>query len=112
MGYSDVMKVLTHPAISDVTLEMVLYVLGDRNRLQIVRNLHQAKAPLNCNEATDGISDMPQSTCSYNFRLLREAGLVRTEKSGREAKNALRKADIDSAFPGLLDTVLALTPAA
>ena len=105
------MKLLTHPAITDVTLEMVLYVLGDKNRLQIVRNLNAADVPLNCNEATDGIPDMPQSTCSYNFRLLREAGLVRTEKSGREAKNVLRKSDIDAAFPGLLDTVLALTPA-
>ena len=106
------MKVLTHPAISDVKLEMVLYVLGDRNRLQILRNLEAAQGvPLNCGEATEGIVDMPQSTCSYNFRLLREAGLVRTEKSGREAKNWLRKAEIDGAFPGLLDTVLGLTPA-
>ncbi len=101
------MKVLTHPAISDVTLEMVLYVLGDRNRLHILRNLDAAAGvALNCSEATEGIVDMPQSTCSYNFRLLREAGLVRTEKSGREAKNWLRKAEIDKAFPGLLDTVL------
>ena len=103
------MKILARPAISDIRLEMVLYVLGDKNRLAIVRNLHDAGGePLNCSEATAGIADMPQSTCSYNFRLLREAGLVTTEKSGREAKNWLRKGEIDQAFPGLLDTVLKL----
>jgi DNA-binding transcriptional ArsR family regulator len=104
------MKILARPAISDIKLEMVLYVLGDKNRLQIVRNLHVADGvPLNCNEAVEGIVDMPQSTCSYNFRLLREAGLVITEKKGREAMNTLRKAEIDQAFPGLLDTVLKLS---
>ncbi len=103
------MKVLSHPAVSDIRLETVLYVLGDRNRLHILRNLDAAGGvALNCSEATQGIVDMPQSTCSHNFRLLREAGLVRTEKSGREAKNWLRRADIDRAFPGLMDTVLGL----
>jgi len=45
--------------------------------------------------------------------VLREAGLVRTESSGTTHMNYLRRAELDSRFPGLMAAILAqaATPA-
>ena len=40
----------------------------------------------------------------------REAGLTREHKQGRCKAVTLRRADLDTRFPGLLDAVLAATP--
>lgn len=58
-----------------------------------------------------GDFDMPvsESTATHHFRVLREAGLIRQYYVGTSRMNALRRAEMDEAFPGLLD---ALTPRA
>ena len=55
---------------------------------------------------------MPLSTCSYHLRLLREAGVTRTRGSGTVRNVSLRREDLDSRFPGLLDALEADAPAA
>jgi hypothetical protein len=44
---------------------------------------------------------------SHHFRILREAGLVRTRNAGAVLQNALRKEEIEQRFPGLLGSILA-----
>jgi hypothetical protein len=44
---------------------------------------------------------------SNHFRVLREAGLIQTSKKGVEHQNAVRAADIEARFPGLLMAILA-----
>lgn len=56
-----------------------------------------------CGELDGG---RPKSSMSHHFRVLRDAGLVRTQGVGTTHMNALRRADIDQRFPGLLDAVL------
>lgn len=51
---------------------------------------------------------MAKSTLSNHFRILREAGLIRTVKQGVEHRSVLREEDINARFPGLLKLVLTL----
>lgn len=105
------MLLLVHPDIKDITLEGIFYALGDKQRLQIVKNLASANGePLSCMSAVKGINNMPVSTRSNNFRVLREAGIVRSEKSGRESRNYLRLEEINERFPNLLTNIISHVP--
>ena len=56
------MLLLVHPDIKDITLEGIFYALGDKQRLQIVKNLASANGePLSCMSAVKGINNMPVS---------------------------------------------------
>ena len=91
-----------HPAMEDISIDGVLYALSDPTRRNIVVKL-AACAGINCSQACE---ELPPSTVSHHHRILREAGLIRSEKKGVEVINSLRRADIDSRFPGLLDAIL------
>jgi hypothetical protein len=43
---------------------------------------------------------------SYHFRVLREAGIISQRSEGTQRINCLRREDLDTRFPGLLDAVL------
>ncbi len=94
-----------HPATEDITLEGLLGALADPMRLRIVRSLLKKNNCMSCSEAAP-CPDMAKSTLSHHFRILREAGLVRTSKIGVENRNALRLDDINARFPGLLKQIL------
>ncbi len=94
-----------HPAKQDITLEGVLSALADPNRLRIIKGLLVERGCLSCTEAAP-CPDMAKSTLSNHFRVLREAGLIRTTKKGVEHQNTVRDADINARFPGLLKTIL------
>lgn len=96
------MRAMKHPEIVDVGVEQVLYALSDPVRLEVVRTL-AAGGEATC-AALDG--GRPKSSMSHHFRVLREAGLVRTRTDGPAHMNALRRDDLDSRFPGLLNAVL------
>ena len=49
---------------------------------------------------------LSKATLSHHFRVLREAGLVRTRPDGRKRLLSLREEDLNACFPGLLDAVL------
>lgn len=93
-----------HPNAEDITLESVLYALADPARLEIIKRLAGGTCALNCSAAAP--ADMPKSTMSFNFQVLREAGLIRSERRGTEVVNTLRCTEIDKRFPGLLQSVL------
>ena len=96
------MRAIHHPALDEVALSQVLYALSDPVRLGVVRQLAQA------GEATCSTLDggRPKSSMSHHFRVLREAGLVRTRTDGPAHMNDLRRAEIEKRFPGLLKAVL------
>jgi DNA-binding transcriptional ArsR family regulator len=103
-----------HPNLKDVPLESVLHALSDPTRLAIVRRLNadlEEKAEgLACNCAAP--EDLPRATMSNHFNMLRSAGLIESRKQGTMVINRLRRADLDARFPGLLDAVLPVEPAA
>jgi DNA-binding transcriptional ArsR family regulator len=99
------MRPLHHPAIADVTLAGLLHALSDPVRLDIVRRLAAATCDLNCSAAA-GSMDLPKSTLSHHFRILREAGVVRSERRGVQLCAKLRTEEIETRFPGLLAAIL------
>ncbi len=94
-----------HPRLDDVPLEAALHALADPCRLGIVRRLAGQGGELSCQSATQA-DDVPKSTLSNHFKILRGAGLIQTRPAGREYLNVLRREEFEARFPGLLDTVL------
>jgi DNA-binding transcriptional ArsR family regulator len=91
-----------HPEVSQFDLQQVLEALVDPVRRSIVVQLDAAGEDIKC-----GGFDMPvsKSTATHHFKVLREAGLIRQYYVGTSRMNALRRAEIDEAFPGLLDAL-------
>src|SRR5690242_2859759 len=100
---------LPHPDLRDVALTDVLFALSDPSRLRIVRDL--ANGPLEMAQCGATDPALPKSTKSHLMKVLREAGVVRNEPHGRQRLVSLRRAELDEAFPGLLDSVLGADPA-
>ena len=97
-----------HPSREDITLEGVLGALADPTRLRIVLFLQKKSGDCaSCTEAAPN-AGMAKSTLSHHYRILREAGLVRTAKKGVEHRNVLRTEDINARFPGLLKLITKL----
>ena len=95
----------SNPRLDDVSLEAALHALADPCRLGIVRRLAGQDGELSCQSAVQA-GDVPKSTLSNHFKILRGAGLIRTRPAGREYLSSLRRDEFDARFPGLLDTVL------
>jgi DNA-binding transcriptional ArsR family regulator len=99
-----------HPGKEDISLAGVLGALGDPMRLKILKKLlERRQGCLSCSEAAP-CADMAKSTLSYHFRILREAGLIRTTKQGVENLNSVRSDDLNERFPGLLSTIMKFQP--
>jgi DNA-binding transcriptional ArsR family regulator len=102
------MRTFLHPTREDMSLPTILYALGDPLRLSIVARLAQSygsNEKIACQDFLVG-EILAKSTLSYHFKVLREAGLVRMVPQGRLVLVSLRKEDLESRFPGLLDAIL------
>ena len=99
------MRALPEPAACDIDLASVFHALGDPVRLELVRCLAE-EGELTC--APAGLN-VPKSTLSNHWRILREAGLTSTVVVGRTHRMRLRSADLEDRFPELLATVLRAT---
>lgn len=93
-----------HPPAGALDLALILRTVGDPLRLQMVRTL-TGRGELLCGVLGDELG-LPKSTASYHLRLLREAGLTRTRQSGTQRYVSLRRADLESRFPGLVDVLV------
>ena len=91
-----------HPPPDDITLDGVLHALADPARRAIVVKLI-AQGGMNCGRSCE---NMPPSTVSHHHRILRESGLIRSEKRGVEVFNVARREEIEARFPGLLAAIL------
>lgn len=90
--------------MADVTLEGILYALSDPVRLEIVRRLTAEGCPLNCQSAAP--QNMAKSSVSHHYQILREAGLIRSERRGVEVVNSPRCDELGKRFPGLMKAIL------
>ncbi len=97
------MRVLPHPAPSEIRLEAVLHALADPARLEIVSFLAATDAEAPCSDIDLAVS---KSTGTHHYRVLREAGIISQVYRGTAKMNSLRRDDLDALFPGLLTSII------
>ncbi|SIO87607.1 Transcriptional regulator, ArsR family [Nocardiopsis sp. JB363] len=92
-----------HPVLDEVGLVTVLSALAEPTRLRIVCMLAEREG-----ERAWKDIDLPiaQSTLSHHLKILRNAGLLLNRTEGTRCFVSLRDQELESRFPGLLETVL------
>lgn len=105
------MRPLVHPPLQDITVEGILHALSDPVRVALYARIVSAACSYSCSDLLK-LSDrelareIPKSTLSQHFKILRDAGLIRSERRGVEMQNTSRCAEIDVRFPELIATIL------
>ena len=101
------MRPLCHPSPRDITVQGILYALSDPVRARIFVQLMKEKCSLNCSAfLTNGDVTLPKSTLSQHFKILREAGLIRSERKGVELINTSRCDELKKKFGPMLTGIL------
>lgn len=101
------MKPLYHPSLKDITVEGVLHALSDPARVRIYASIAKADCPQICSNFIDmDKKTLPKSTLSHHFRILREAGLIRSERKGVEMHNVTRCADLKKKYGKMIENIL------
>ena len=90
-------------AVPVAGITTILQALGDPMRLAIIRSLAAGGGAHSC--AAVGLP-VTKSTLSHHFRVLREAGVIEQRCEGTRKLTTLRRAELDAAYPGLLDSIL------
>ncbi|MBA8879136.1 ArsR/SmtB family transcription factor [Phyllobacterium myrsinacearum] len=95
-----------HPESEELTLGPILMAIADPLRRHVVAELAREPdgAERNCSSFALPVS---KATRTHHFRVLREAGLIRQIDYGNCRKSQLRRAEIETKFPGLLALILA-----
>jgi DNA-binding transcriptional ArsR family regulator len=101
------MRPLFHPSVNDITVEGILHALSDPVRVLIFAEIAKTDTPRTCSTFLDAVDKgVPKSTLSQHFKVLREAGLIRSERKGVEMLNTSRCTEIDRRFPGLIAAIV------
>ena len=102
------MKPIFHPHPDEITVQGILHALSDPVRVQIYKQLLGAGCSKNCTTFMNvGATPLPKSTLSQHFRILREAGLIYSERKGIELQNRSRCEDLQKFKPMLLEILAA-----
>jgi DNA-binding transcriptional ArsR family regulator len=101
------MRHLFHPSPDDLRVEAILHALSDPERAAIFAEIAGAECVQRCSFlANMGDRVIPKSSLSQHFKVLREAGLIRSERSGVELRNYSRCDEVNRRFPGLLPAIM------
>jgi DNA-binding transcriptional ArsR family regulator len=93
--------------MEEVRVEAILHALSDPARAALFAQIATADCPQTCTALAGSVDQaIPKSTLSQHFKVLREAGLIRSERQGVEMRNTARCAEINDRFPGLLPAIL------
>jgi len=101
------MRPLYHPSLDEITVQGILYALSDPVRVRIMAELSGADCSKNCSSFLKvGKKELPKSTLSQHFKILREAGLIRSERKGVELQNLPRCAELEKKFGPMLAAIM------
>ena len=101
------MRPLFHPSIEEVSVEGVLHALSDPVRVAMFAEIVGQECTQSCqNFLMVGDKAIPKSTLSQHFKILREAGLIRSERRGVEMHNTSRCMELEQRFPGLIRAIV------
>ena len=102
------MRPLIHPAAEDLQPQAILHALADPERAKIFWGIAGGHCAQTCTALADtGERVVPKSSLSNHMRVLREAGLIRSERQGVEMRNSSRCQEVDRRFPGLIEAIMA-----
>src|SRR3954463_1880691 len=101
------MRPLYHPHPDEMTVQGILYALSDPVRVRIFMKLLSADCTKNCATFMNVSSTpLPKSTLSQHFKILREAGLIRSERRGVELQNWVRCDELAAKFGVMIRAIL------
>jgi DNA-binding transcriptional ArsR family regulator len=100
-GHSYDASVLAPHPIAPIT--ELLQALADPVRLAVVRDLAESTEPRPCGSLVQMVT---KSTLSHHLRVLREAGVILMRVDGTRKLTSLRRAELNEAYPGLLESIL------
>ncbi|MFM9890162.1 MAG: ArsR/SmtB family transcription factor [Rickettsiales bacterium] len=101
------MRPVYHPALSDITVEGILHALSNSVRVQIFSDIARGEHPQNCSKfLMVNNQQLPKSTLSQHFRILREAGLIRSERSGVELHNSTRCTELKPLYGTMVTAIV------
>jgi DNA-binding transcriptional ArsR family regulator len=95
---------IRHPEVESFDLATIMRALGDPVRIEMVRRV-DAEGEILCTDLYERLG-LPSSTGSYHLRQLREAGVTRSSSAGTKRIVTVRREDLESRFPGLVDVIL------
>ena len=88
-------------------MQGILYALSEPVRVRICVELTQAECAMNCAAfLPNGNMKIPKSTMSQHFKILREAGLIRSERRGVELKNSTRCHELKKKYGPMITGIL------
>ncbi len=100
------MRPVPHPKLDEITVEGILHALSDPTRMEIFAQLAASECAKNCSAFVHVNKDaLPKSTLSQHFRILREAGLICSERKGVELINSTRCAELKERFGPMIQAI-------
>ena len=101
------MQPLYHPPVSEITVQGILHALSDPVRVRIFAQLAAAECPQNCSAFCEiGDTPLPKSSLSQHFKVLRDAGLIRSERKGVELQSRTRCEEFHDRFGPLVEAII------
>ena len=100
----DIKPTVVGDTIPVAGVQQLLVAVADPVRLEMVRRLMNAGAPVPCALLYDGIN---KSTATHHFKTLREAGLTERLVIDGQTHQRLRVEEVEAAVPGLLVSIVA-----
>lgn len=100
------MRAVYHPRLDEITVEGILHALSDPIRAEIFMRLATSECGKNCSTFLQLHEKLAKSTLSQHLRILREAGLIRSERKGVELINATRCGELEQRFGPMIRTII------
>ena len=101
------MQPLLLPAIEGISIEVLLHAIADPLSVAIFIELSGSGCTVNCSSFQEVVHQpIPKFTLSRHFRILRESGLIRSERGDVEVLNSSRFAEINARFSNLLTSIV------
>ncbi len=98
---------LYHPRPDEITVQGVLYALSDPVRLRIFLQLTASDCTKNCTTFLNVVDEpLSKSTLSQHFKVLREAGLIHSERKGVELQNRPRCGEFEKPIAAMIGGIL------
>ena len=93
--------------MKDVTVEGILHAFSEPARVMIYAQIAVAECPQTCSAFLElKGKQLPKSSLSQHFKVLREAGLIRSERKGVELHNTTRCEELKAKFGPLIKSIL------